>query len=181
MDFVGHADPYFILTFMTPGQEKAAFEYRSHVHYNTGHPVWNEEINFTRVPIGTKVHIQVRRPGAVDLAVSAGGGGLGTGAASPGVLGGRPAPGDHASSGAISNAVQTSHCKRMPASSTRWCTGLRCVPCVHVLEWCAMGGRRTRSHIPGCCAAVRLCGCAGYGQGSPDGARPRGRLRAAAG
>ncbi|KAG2425971.1 hypothetical protein HXX76_013342 [Chlamydomonas incerta] len=62
MDLVGHADPYFILTVTTPGGEEAsepAFRYRSHVHYNTGRPVWNEELYFTRVPVGTKVHIQV--------------------------------------------------------------------------------------------------------------------------
>ncbi|KAG2435029.1 hypothetical protein HYH02_012026 [Chlamydomonas schloesseri] len=61
MDFVGHADPYFILTVTTPGGNEAepAFKYRSHVHYNTGRPVWNEELNFTRVPVGTRVHIKV--------------------------------------------------------------------------------------------------------------------------
>ncbi|GIL43760.1 hypothetical protein Vafri_1390 [Volvox africanus] len=58
MDLVGHADPYFIFRITSPDGAQA-FNYKSSVIYNTGEPIWDEEICLRNVPLNSNCLFQI--------------------------------------------------------------------------------------------------------------------------
>ncbi|GLC55638.1 hypothetical protein PLESTB_001009600 [Pleodorina starrii] len=58
MDYVGHADPYVKLRITTPDGTQT-FDYKTSVIYNTGQPIFDEEIRLHNVPVGAQCNFQI--------------------------------------------------------------------------------------------------------------------------